>query len=141
MEKILVAVDGSENGRKALKKAKEIGRAMNSEITILHVVNDQRNNPYIVETEYRNQIMKAYAEQGEKILKSELEMFEDYKGKVTTLLKFGESAKEIINTAEEGKYDLVVMGSRGLSTLSRMMLGSISSKVVHNIRVSVLIVR
>lgn len=142
MKKILVAVDGSENAKKALDKAKEIALFNNSEVMILNVISDLRNShPYVIDRVCESEINKVLLEQGKKLLEESLKIFKDYQGKVSTSIKCGDPAREIIEKAEKGEYDLVIMGSRGLNALSRAMLGSVSNKVLNHIKISVLIVR
>lgn len=142
MKKVLVAIDGSENSKKALEKAKELALLNNSEVMILNVVSDLRNShPYVIDRVCESEINKALLEHGKKLLEESLKIFEGYTGKVGTSIKCGDPAREIIDMAEKGGYDLVIMGSRGLNALSRAMLGSISNKVLNHIKISVLIVR
>jgi nucleotide-binding universal stress UspA family protein len=54
---------------------------------------------------------------------------------------FGQVAKRIVEIATQGKTDLVVVGSRGLTGLKRFLLGGISQKVVLHSPASVLVVR
>ena len=70
-----------------------------------------------------------------------MKYFDDFEGKVNTLLKAGDPADVIIKEAEEGEYDILVMGSRGLGTFSRAMLGSVSNKVLNHVGINVLVVR
>lgn len=144
MEKILVAVDGSENAERALMKAKQIGTAFSSEITILYVLEGvmedvmARANPHM--DIHVTSLEDALKEQSDKVLNSAMEEFKDYKTKVETLTKRGKPGVKIIEVAEEGNYTLIVMGSRGLGAFSRMMLGSVSNKIVNRVKTSVLIV-
>lgn len=142
MKKILVAVDGSENSKKAILKARALAELNDSEVTLLSVVNDaMMNNPYVTRRDHKLAISKAFMEQGNTILRKSLDIFGPYKGKVETSLKYGDPGKTIIKIAEEEGYDLVIMGSRGLNAISRAMLGSVSNKVLNHIHISVLIVK
>lgn len=142
MKKILVAVDGSENSKKAILKSKILAELNNSQVTLLNVVNDSMmNNPYVTRRDHREAISKAFVEQGETVLERSLEIFGPYKGEIGTELKYGDPGRIIIEVAEGGDYDLVVMGSRGLNAISRAMLGSVSNKVLNHIHISVLIVK
>lgn len=140
MKKILVPLDGSDNSKKALQKAKEIALGCKSEVTLVHVINDLKH-PYIMEAEFLIETRKVLNRQGEEVLKEGLEEFGEYPEKVNTILRAGDPAQEIIEMAEKEGYDLVVMGSRGLGVLARAMIGSVSHKVLNQIRVSVLIVK
>lgn len=140
MKKILIAVDGSKKSKKALSKAEEMGRLSDSNITIITVINTL-GSPYVADPKIKARLNKENIEYGENILKEALEGFGDYPGSVHTMLKDGDTGEEIIKEAEDGDYDLVVMGSRGLGTFSRTFLGSVSNRVVNHINKSVLIVK
>ncbi len=141
MKKILIAVDGSENSKKALLKAKEIAQLKLSDVYILTVVENLKGNPYTVSQEYQNETTKTNIQRGEEILEEAKEIFKDYSGKVVADYRVGDVADKIIEVVEEKDIDLVVMGRRGLGTISRAFLGSISNKVLNNVRNSVLIVK
>ncbi len=76
-----------------------------------------------------------------RTLESAQEIFHGYKGKFETILDYGEPAEEILLLAEREKPDLLIMGSRGLGGFSRVMLGSVSTKVLHHIKCDMLVVR
>jgi nucleotide-binding universal stress UspA family protein len=56
-------------------------------------------------------------------------------------IRFGNTAAEILAEAEEGGYDLIIMGSHGRGVLGGFLLGSVSNRVVHHAKCPVLIVR
>ncbi len=141
MKRILVPVDGSENSVKALNKAKELGLLNDSEILILTVVNSQRDNPYIIEQDYTSELSKKNIEKGKKILEESIKIFDDYPGKVHTMLRNGDVAETIIDIAEDENYDLIVMGRRGNNISARSLLGSVSNKVLNYANKSVLVVK
>ncbi|TJX13781.1 universal stress protein [Tissierella creatinini] len=141
MKKILIAVDGSENSKKALLKAKEIAQLKSSDVYILTVIENLKGNPYTVSQDYQNETTKTNIQRGEEILEEAKEIFKDYPGKVEADYRVGDVADKIIEIAEEKEIDLIVMGRRGLGTLSRAFLGSISNKVLNNVTNSVLIVK
>ena len=141
MDRLLVPVDGSENSMKAVEKALEIGLLNNSHITLLTVVNSQKDNPYILEQDYSTDISQSNIENGKRVLKNAMELCEDYPGEVDTLLRNGDIAEIVIDTAEELDSDLIVMGRRGMSISARSLLGSISNKVLNYANRSVLVVK
>ena len=140
MGKILVATDGSKYSQKALFIAKQMAKDMGSEVAAVTVgafyESKSSPNPQI-KTELRNQ----EALRNKKILDEAQEIFADFEGAFSTIYKVGNVAEEIINLAEEGDYDLIIMGSRGLGLFSRTLLGSVSDKVIHHANVSVMIVK
>ena len=142
MKKILVAFDGSEHANKALEKAKEIGRINNSEIIIMHVMSTIRNiYPHVMNFNLEPEVDKALLELGKELLEEAENKFKDYPGKVSTFLVSGDPGNEIINKSNKENCDLVIMGSRGLNAFSRVMIGSVSNKVLNHIDASILVVK
>ena len=137
MKKILIPIDGSENSLKALRKAREIADLTQGKLTILHVTPIPTN--YL--TGYEVRTPSPNLEPGKAMLKAIKNKFRDFKGEIETIQLIGDASNEIIKIAEKDDYDLVVMGSRGLGTFSRAILGSVSNKVVNHIKKSVLIVK
>lgn len=141
MKKILVPIDGSDSSKRALDRAKKIAQCMGSEITILNVVvpiTSFRNMPNLATIQ---EVENIDQNNSKKLLKSALDSLNDFTGKVETKTRLGNAAEEIINEAEGGGYDTVIMGSRGQGVFSRTLLGSVSDKVVHHSKVSVFIVK
>jgi nucleotide-binding universal stress UspA family protein len=60
---------------------------------------------------------------------------------VSSMLKEGDAALEIVNAAKDGGYDVIVVGHRGSSKMKERLLGSISEKVAHNAPCPVVIVK
>lgn len=61
--------------------------------------------------------------------------------KFETILKFGSPANTIISLAKNENFNLIVVGSRGLSGLNEFILGSVSNKVSHAATIPVMIVK
>lgn len=141
MKKILVPIDGSETSKKALFESKRLAKVFNSKVVILTVVQDIVLNPYMTEQYYNTQTNENLVKAGEAILKDAVKFFEDYNGEVETQLMTGNSGNTIINEVENENYDLVIMGSRGLGAFSRLMIGSVSNKVLNHVKTNVLIVK
>lgn len=139
--KILVPVDGSLYSRRALEKARELGSAMNAEVTILNVLNPAIDLRTMQNKTFYEEVNKNALARAKEILEEALNVFSGYEGKVESVSKNGDAVDEIIKLAEGQRYDLVIMGSRGAGIFSRTLLGSVSDKVVHHIKTSVLIVK
>ena len=60
---------------------------------------------------------------------------------IETLVMSGDASSAIVEQAEKGKYDLVVVGNKGMTGASRFFLGSVPNKVSHHIPTALLIVR
>jgi len=141
MKKILVPIDSSNHSKRVLIKARELGRVFNSEITILNVASFTDEDFYKGYDKSQNEYSTTIVKSREILLKSAKDGFQDYPGIVNTLYKVGNVADVILDTAKEGDYDLIIMGSRGLGTFSRTLLGSVSNNVLNHSDISVLIIK
>lgn len=147
--KILIATDGSEFSRKAVEEScKFISTGKHTDIKIISAV--ERVMPmaaepfgasseyYVqVESDLRKQAQEAVAE-AEKIVKDK---FSDENIFVSTEVFTGNIKQGIVDEAKKFKADLIVVGSHGYGFFERMLLGSISSYVVHHAPCSVLVIR
>ncbi len=79
--------------------------------------------------------------QAEELLEKSANILKTSGFKVQTSLKRGDAATEILQFAKEKQVDLIVTGSRGLSRVSAWLLGSVSRKLIHYAKCSVLVVR
>ena len=147
IEKILVGLDGSEAANKALDYALDIAEKFSAEILLVTVV-PKVHLPFIsvgpasppptlvnfsIDLKKSHQDVLTHAV--EKIKK------ENPSFKVSAVLLEGHAAESIIETAKKHNIDLIIVGSRGLSGLSRVFLGSVSHKVAHNCECPILIVK
>jgi len=130
LSNLLVCIDGSENSIKALNYAVKLAEKMGSKITLLNVE----------ERRLYDSSPKAAKDIGEKILSKALDVIGKKKIRVDKRLEFGVPSDSIVEFAEKGNYDLIVLGSRGLGTVRRFLLGSVSDDVSHKAKCSVLIV-
>lgn len=138
--KILVAIDGSNNSQRAALEAKRYGECAGGEITLL-TVTKPLSATYYGNIELSKVDNENIENSKQEILNNALKEFIDYPYKVRTKLRKGNAADEILNEAEDGEYDLIVMGSRGLGAFSRTILGSVSNKVLNHADTNVLTIR
>ena len=148
-QRILVAVDGSEGSLKASEVAVDLAEKFNSQLYVLYAF---RGYP-----EYMTVFPSAPSPSGEAI-----EAFEAYarkaalevvwrtvsmakkkglKAKAKTSETIGSVVQTITDYAVAEKIDLVVMGTRGMGSFKKMLLGSVSSGVVTHAHCPVLVVR
>jgi nucleotide-binding universal stress UspA family protein len=139
-QKILVPVDGSPNSYRGLQYAVEIAKKFDAEITLVHVVEQPSyafapSGGSVIPAETFVEI-EGFAEE---LLQKRREELVKQGVRTNTLLKRGDPDAEILK-ASTG-FDLIVMGSQGLSRFKRLLLGSVSNSVVQNSKIPVLIVR
>ncbi len=141
MKKILVAVDGSDMSMKVLSRARLIADKFESEVLVITVVKKLRVTNYYTGGELNEQMDRQIENTAKETLERATEVFGGYQGKFETILDYGEPAEEILLLAEREKPDMLIMGSRGLGSFSRVMLGSVSTKVLHHVKCDMLVVR
>jgi nucleotide-binding universal stress UspA family protein len=151
IKRILVPIDGSEPSIKALDYALDLAENLEVEVVILSVVRPvtlpifpmEDNVAPIVTAQQSVRYAQKAKELYENVLKEGLKRAKSRKPnlKITGKLAEGRPGDKIIEIAEEEGFDLVVMGSRGLSGLSEVLLGSITNKVAHHSKTPLLIIK
>ncbi|MBF7097316.1 universal stress protein [Alkalibacter mobilis] len=136
--KILVAVDGSENSTRATLEAIDIASLIDgSSIEILLVINFEQSKNEVVHSHGKEElevIRHKKISHIEEILKNSHVSYE-------IKILHGDPGEIIVDQADKGKFDLVVVGSRGLNLLQEVVLGSVSHKVSKKVHCPVLIVK
>jgi len=133
---ILVAIDGSAYSHEAMPAAVEMAKKFDSEILVMHASEHDRGRAvvYTLETPAAATMMVANA----------VKQLQDAglvaNGQLVDVAA-GHVAKAIVETANANGIDLIVMGSRGLSDVQGMMLGSVTHKVMQAVVIPVLVVR
>jgi len=134
----LVAVDGSDLSKKALRRAARLADvAAGDRVTVVHVV--EPVSPY-VRGMYKPELVESVKKIGEEILAQAQSYCEEELGvPCRTVLLQGYPPNKINRYAEENGVDMIVMGSRGLGGLKELFLGSVSHGVVQTSKLPVLI--
>ncbi|MBF0277243.1 MAG: universal stress protein [SAR324 cluster bacterium] len=133
-KQLLVAVDGSAHSSRAVKVAAELAHQMESRLLLLHVIRDlplPKELQQMIDTgevmESRLEILKTSAEiifqNATKIARQEKV------AEIESEIREGDPATEIVAAAEGHHADLIIMGTRGLSDLKGMFMGSVTRKV------------
>lgn len=133
MKRILVAYDGGEPARRALDTAIDLANRFEALISVISVVPYHPGrapmDPWDDE--------KVHAEALEEARKLLAE-----RGRTAELLEpIGDPASTIERVAEDGGFDTVIVGSRGLGPLSRFLQGSVSTHVASHANATVMVVR
>lgn len=147
--KILIATDGSEFSRAAIKKCCEIlVEPEKAEIEILAVFENLypvATEPFAISAEYVQEMETAGKTQAADFAAAAENQLRQCLGgapvKVATKVLKGSAEQAIIEEAENWKADLIVIGSHGRGFWKRMFLGSVSQTVIQHAPCSVLIVR
>ncbi len=149
--KVLLATDGSQDSWKAVEFLKEIELPAGSTVTLLHVV-----KKHVYETEQCvDRGEKSQAEfaklvknlchnrgsVGVDLLKQTRKELDSLHLMIRERMALGHEAQEILKTAKQQKVDLILMGSKGISGLRRLLMGSVAQTVSQHAPCSVLVVR
>ena len=143
IRKMLVAVDGSQTAAKALNYVLSLAEKCDAEVQIVGVVQTidsiMPSSPHMFYASLIYDMEKSM----ETILSEALKMAKEKRPslKVSTRLLKGRPADEIVRVAKEEGFDIVVIGSRGLSGAEEILLGSVSDRVADKATCPVLIVR
>ncbi len=141
---ILLATDGSDESKLATEAATELSRETGSEVHLVYVLPTpaQLIGHHLYTDEVRESLIGGAERDAETFLKEQAEKISSDGGKVAdTHLRSGDPDKEILRTAESLGVGLIVMGSRGLGSISRMLIGSVSDSVVRHAHCPVFVVR
>ena len=107
----------------ALATAAELGRAPGTEMTILSVVppdaRGSKSGGHVGLRPHAHEDRRGPTRLREQGIESAMRM------------EHGEPVGEIVRVAEEGRYDLIVAGSRGRNAVGELLLGGVSKALVH----------
>lgn len=137
---VLVPVDGSDNSYRALDAALLLSEKLGSSITVVNVM-EQVPITHIGSEKLLSELLEAYKKENQEIL-SKCSNIATEKGlSIKTLLLQGNPASVILDYSKKEKFDLVIMGSRGMGKFKQLILGSVSSKIVHHSPSAILLIR
>ncbi|MCP1336773.1 universal stress protein [Futiania mangrovi] len=145
-ERILVPVDGSTHSFKALDLAVDLAEKYGAELFVLNVYrhHSQYESSHSlvrarVPVEPPDNALRDVAKEivGQAVSHAKAKGI----GKVTGLVRRGQPARTIVQTAKEKAADVIVMGNRGLGDVSGFLLGSVSHKVSSLVECTVITVK
>lgn len=139
MDRILVAIDGSEFANKGLDEALKLAKKFNSKVFLIYVGESVGFEEEGAAEAYRNAVEK-YATQ---VLSQAKQRLAKEGVETEEIFCWGRPADEIIIHASDVGAKLIVVGSRGraVSKLKRFLMGSVSKEVAEKADCSVLVVR
>jgi nucleotide-binding universal stress UspA family protein len=133
VKKILVAYDGDAPSRLALERGADLALAFGAELAVISVT-PWRKDGFPVDL-WDDAGWHAMA------LKSAADRLRERGLSAEMLSLAGDPGKTIEAAAEDGNFDTIVVGSRGLGSVARFMQGSVSEHVATNAKASVVIAR
>jgi nucleotide-binding universal stress UspA family protein len=140
MKNVLVAVDGSENSRRAVQFVRDFCRDYGP--IVIHVLNvepaPQAWQTHGMEQEAIEEHLRSRAAQ---VTEKSVRPLKDAGLEFEALFELGEPAQVIAQVAARLGCDAIVMGTRGLGTIRGMVLGSVSTKLLHLTELPVVLIR
>jgi nucleotide-binding universal stress UspA family protein len=117
---ILVGTDGSATARVAVDRAVDVAKSVGATVTVLSV---------------------GRPDKAGKVVEAEASRLADAGVDLRTKTIDGDPASGLVQEVEDGDYDLLVVGNKGMTGASRFFLGSVPNKVSHHVPCALLIVR
>src|SRR4028118_1353150 len=166
-ERILLPTDGSKDAVRATEAASDLARMRGAELHVVHVWGEVRGVAagaaragaaarargagaelhvahvwHDVRGFAHDFVKRELRRQGQEILDEQVEKIRASGGEVAkAYLRRGRTSNEVIALCKEIDAGLLVVGSRGLGTVRRILMGSQSEEIVHHARVPVLVLR
>ena len=133
MQKILLAYDGTDPSQRALGTAADLAKALGATVSVVSVVPTHGGrlgmDPWDDSEVHAKELVEARTLLRDRGIEAQL------------LEPIGEPAATIERIAREGEYDTIVIGSRGLNALERVLQGSVSEHVATHAETTVVIAR
>lgn len=142
--KVLLPSDGSDASLKAAAYAARLMK-LNPEMKVSVLVVVPQSSIFggaaEGEKEYLAKLEGKLETKAEEVLEGTVRVFTDEGLSVEGIIEKGDPAGVIVELSQRGDYDHIIMGSRGVSELKGMALGSVSHKVIHLAKVRVTLVK
>lgn len=139
--RILIATDGSESAEKAASHAVYIAKMAGAELYALYVISTK----YSVTTRsvkgWTDEFEEGLAKRGRTAICNVEQLGKEADIEIKPVFLKGIPAEEILNYAEKNNIDLIVMGTKGLKGIEKLLVGSVAENVIRHSKVPVMIVR
>jgi nucleotide-binding universal stress UspA family protein len=145
--KILLATDGSKEAQLAFASAADLSKKTGSELHVVYVghmplVSYESPGATTLDPDLLGRMQEGAAQEARKKLDEQLQRVGQTGGEIAEVhARIGRPDAEIVGLADELGAGLIVLGSRGLGSLRRALMGSVSDSVVRHAHCPVLVVR
>ncbi len=136
-KKILVAFDGSESSKNALKQAIRFQETEKAWIRVLVVLPPYEGDLEIIGVSDIKSVLEGSSE---KLIAEAKEIADTAGAAIITNVEQGQAYEKIVDVADAENCDLIVMGRRGIHQFERMLMGSVTSRVIGYTKKDVLVV-
>ena len=136
--RILLAMDGSPHAKEALKYARDLALRDGAQVILVHAF--EQVPTYLGEPQ-EGRVMARRVAEGYEVADDAAGELQDAGLEVVVEVLEGPAADAILRVADVRECDLIVMGSRGHGTVTSLLLGSVSHRVLAHIEAPVMIVK
>lgn len=136
--KILVPVDDSEHSKRAFRYALGLAQTQGAHAALLHCY---EHIPMLIAGSAHQEVVQEHVRMAEKLLDPYVKRLREIGVEPALHIKEGSPGEHIVREAASGDYDLIIMGSRGLSGLEGVLMGSAAQHVLAESGCPVLLVR
>ncbi|WP_134089333.1 universal stress protein [Olivibacter sp. XZL3] len=146
-QRILIAVEDSKYSENAVRYGYHLAQAFNGEVALVHVIDPPTSSTYGavdpimgVNPVYIPEINEVQQQASEDLLNRLAMLWPNGEQSVTKISKLGQPRKEILETANEWRADLIVLGTHGRTGFDHFISGSVSEEVARHAICPVVIV-
>ena len=140
IQKILIPTDGSEHSACAAECGISIAKMLGAHITVINVIDKVVLDQFSKVTQREN-LEQELKHDGQQYLKYILDLAEKEGIKGNSLLTKGEPFEQIVHSAKDLSIDLIVMGTHGRGRANKILIGSVTERVIEFSPCPVLVVK
>lgn len=143
-QKILVPTDFSQYADKAVQEGLLLAKQFNAQLHLVHVVQDiqQCAGDYCLDEKFVREYRESGISSSREKMKSDLDKHPEAKDlQISTNVRVGYPAEEILKEAKEKSIDLIVIATHGKSGLLQHLMGSVADRVSHGAKCEVMLVK
>ena len=141
MKNILVAIDFSAGSAAALHQALVLADRFDARLLLLHVLHDPAEAPgFYSSKKAGKKVFRNMEEAASRMMDEFVAEYLKKRTKFETRIAPGLPAEQVVHLAKSEKVDVIVMGTHGRSGLKRLMIGSVTDKVIRSAPCPVLVV-
>lgn len=138
LKKLLNPVDGSDHSIRSTKYAIELAKLLKAEIVLLHC---HARFPIVLAEPHFQNAVNEISKKSDELVKPFIKMLEQGEIKFDVRILEGRPGDKIPDAARIEKIDLIIMGSRGVTDFTGMLLGSVAHQVLNKAECPVFITK
>jgi nucleotide-binding universal stress UspA family protein len=141
LRKILIATDGSKTAEKAADFGVQIAGSSGASVYVVYVIDTTPYYSIPLDQVWSKEVYEQLEQMGNEITSNEEKTAKAAGLEAESIVRKGDPAARIVNFAEELGVDMIVVGSHGIGGFERLVIGSVSEKVVRHAKIPVLVFR